>query len=533
MAPPVSPAAFFLRLHLAVKRARGVVAMAGILLGGTHEVSAQFNDNGPSIPSMNDSGARFVRVPLFFPPNPPPLGRALTRTVPLTGRYPPPDELALYVNEIFYPALGSRLHAKTLSPKLRAELDRYRAAKVALQAELRKELERLREAEPAVRAQELAALARRQTPQIAELEKTAEQLRRDFITGETSWSAAREWHLGDNPRRGFSPIEIAQVMRGYAFYQNGLLPAQRRLLREISLELQMAAESADKAATAQPHLFFPPEPARVLIPDEAPAAVAAKFAAYQTKKSQLKKELYDAVYRYDGQAFSLFSGTLRKIADKQAPQLAELDRMAEEIRVGLAEMPEPERFTERSPLPPMLHAKVADLAVRFASAQREAAERIQTYLAKTPEVRASYRFDTEGLKYTVIPSRGFGRGGPGPSPAPDMAKVQAAREEFAAAAEDYGRRLAELINEKNDLVAETGRVLGTTKPDTINIAFTSALRVASARETESSYRDYRIAVFQPGLSPEQRRLLFDSVVEQLALPLPRGELQPAQRGNSW
>lgn len=532
MAHPVSLAASSSRLHPAVSRARCVLGIVAIFLVGVQEAPSQVGDNLPPIPSMNDNGGRLVRVPIFFPPNPPPLGRALTRTVPVAGRYPPPDELSLYVNEIFYPALGSRLYAKTLSPKLRAELDRYRAAKVALQTELRTELDRLRSAEPAVRARELAAFSSRQTPRVAELEKTAEQLRRDFITSETAWGAAREWHLGDNPRRGFSPIEIAQVMRGYAFYQNGLLPAQRRLLREISLELQMAAESADKAATAQPHLFFPPEPARVLIPDDAPAAVAAKFAVYQTKKSQLKKELYDAVCRHDGQAFSLFSGTLRKLADKQAPQLAELERMAEEIRVGLAEMPEPERVTERSPLPPLLHAKVADLSARFAAAQKETSDKVQSIVVSTPEIRASYRFDTEGLKYTVIPSRGFGRGGAGGA-APDQAKVQAARDAFAAAAEDYGRRLAELINEKDALVAEVGAALGTKKTDTISNAFTAALRVASARETESSYRDYRVAVFQPGLSPEQRRLLFDSVVEQLALPLPRGELQPAQRGNSW
>jgi hypothetical protein len=36
------------------------------------------------------------------------------------------------------------------------------------------------------------------------------------------------------------------------------------------------------------------------------------------------------------------------------------------------------------------------------------------------------------------------------------------------------------------------------------------------------YYEYRIAVFEPGLSPEQRRLLFDGAVEKLALPLPGG-----------
>jgi hypothetical protein len=485
------------------------------------------------MPRMEEYNRRMERVPIFFPPNPPPLGRALARGPAPTGRYAAPAELANYVNEPFYPALATRLYTKSLGPKLRAELDRYRAAKVALQNELRTELDRLRPMEPAARIEQLAAISRRQTPKITELEKSAEQLRRELITGDYSWTAAREWHLGDNPKRGFSPIEISQVMRGYAFYQNGLLPGQRRLLLEISLELQMAADSAQKATAAQPHMFFPPEPARVLIPDDAPAAVAAKVADYQTKKSQLKKDLYDAVYRHDGEHFSLFTGTLRKLADRQAPKLAELDRLAEEIRVGLASLPEPDQVTERSPLPPMLHARVASLSADLQSAQKEATEKLDSILANTPEVRGSYRFETEGLKFVIFPVRGMGRGGPAGSTKQEPQKVQDARAAFAAIAEDYGRRLAELINVKDALVVEAASVLGTTKPDAINHALAAALRVANAKETESIYRDYRIAVFQPGLSPEQRRLLFDWVVEQLGLPLPRGELQPMQRGNSW
>ena len=46
------------------------------------------------------------------------------------------------------------------------------------------------------------------------------------------------------------------------------------------------------------------------------------------------------------------------------------------------------------------------------------------------------------------------------------------------------------------------------------------------QETWAKYRDYRDAVLAPGLSPAQRRLLFDAAVEQLALPLPAGEAAP-------
>ena len=39
------------------------------------------------------------------------------------------------------------------------------------------------------------------------------------------------------------------------------------------------------------------------------------------------------------------------------------------------------------------------------------------------------------------------------------------------------------------------------------------------------YRDYQTAVLQPGLSPEQRRLLFEGALEKLALPLPGATLK--------
>jgi hypothetical protein len=41
------------------------------------------------------------------------------------------------------------------------------------------------------------------------------------------------------------------------------------------------------------------------------------------------------------------------------------------------------------------------------------------------------------------------------------------------------------------------------------------------------YDDYRTAVLQPGLSPEQRRLLFDTGIGELKIPLPPQQRRPA------
>jgi hypothetical protein len=511
--------------------------LVAVSIGGTAHAQ---RDPGFSGRDRGDGdGPAFIRqnpLPIFFPPSPPPLGRAVAHGAATpSGRFPPPAELAAYVGEPFYPQLSTRLATKTLSPKLRAALEAYRDRKVALQAELRGELDLLRDAAPEARARALADLARRQAPQLAELEKSAEDLRRDLISGETHWSALREWHLGDKSERGFSPSEIAQVMRGYAFYQPGLSPGQRRLLREIFLELTAAANTTANAAAAQPYLFFSPEPARVLLPDDIPAGVATKVAAYQTKKSLLKKELFDAVSAEDGRKMGwLRPNSMKALADQQAARLEELDTLAEEIRRGLAEVAEPTAIGERSPLPATLQRRVESLVADYAARQKEAGARVEEILAEARDLpmQATYRFESDGLRFLIGPARG-GRGGRGGVSPESAAQIAAVRAQVGAVADDYGRQVAALINEKDAIRAEIGRALGTTRGAAIDQALTAATRVATAKETDSLYHDYKLAVFQPGLSPAQRRLFFDSVVERLELPLPRAELQPTARAATW
>lgn len=515
----------------------GIALGALMLIGLSLTAPAQTIDSFPSrgsgdrssLPDMTTHPVE--RAPVFFPPNPPPLGRPVSRGVPPGGRFPPPPELAAYVSEFFYPALGTRLATRGLSEKLRAQLESYRAAKLALQNELRTELERLRGADPAARLEALTELSRRQTPKIVELENTAERLRRELVTGDNNWSALRQWHLSDKHRRGYSPIEIAQVMRAYAFYENNLLPAQRRLLREIAIELVFAAENTAAATAAQPFLFFPPEPARVLLPEEMPADVARKVAAYQTKKSALKKELYDAVYAADGIAFGFLRGRMKSLAEKQAPRLAELDTLAEEIRRGLSDMPPPR--SERSPLPGALDSRVGALIAEYHSAQVEAVAKIEAILvrAKDLPMQASYRFEAESLKFLVVPTRGA-RGG-GRSGGNALGRIEAVRAEISAVADGYGRRIADMLNERESIREAIGESLNLTKGEEIDRALFAAMRLANQKQAEYSFSAYRLAVFEPGLSAEQRRLLFDGVVERLDLPLPRGDLQAGPRAATW
>jgi len=499
---------------------------------------AQFDEpgSGRSRGDPPTRGGEFYdeRVPVFFPPTPPPLGRALPRSSPPAGRLAAPPEMAAYVNEPFYPMLATRLALKRLPDRLKARVEEYRRTKVALLAELRAELERIQPLDPAARSSALSSLAARQAAPLRTLEESAEALRRDLGGSDYDWNAYRQWRLGDKERRGFSPSEVAQVMRAAAYYQDALLPAQRRLLREISLELLNAGENPEAAAANNPYLFFPPEPARVTVPPDVPSDVAAQLARYESRKAELKKELYDAVFDYDGRRFTFFRpNPLKALAERQRAPLAELEALAGEIRRGLAGREEIVPVVERTPLSPVLQDRLNALLQDVGSAQRRAIERIESILAEARglPMQTSYRFEAEGLRFVVIPSRAS-RGG-GAIGADTQAKIVAVRERVAQAASEYDQRLAVLLAERDAIRAEAGAALGLKEAAKLDQALGKAVRVANARETETVYREYRQALFEPGLSPEQRRLLFDGAIERLELPLPRGELQPFVRSPTW
>lgn len=515
-----------------VRNGRCLVVLVSAALGSLPAVVSAQNDPFGGMPRSLDgvSVPRATPVPICFPPNPPPLGRPVPRTLGATGRFAAPDELAPFVNEPFYPQLSTRLLTRTLTEKQRQELERYQTGKRAAQAELRAEWEKLRAAEPDARRTALAAFARRQTPKLRELEKTAEQLRHDLSAGGNGWDDLREWHLSDNDRRGFSPVEIAQVMRSFAFYRAGLSPGQRRLLREVALELLMAGETAEKASANQPHVFFQPELARVTLPDDVPADLAAKIASYQTKKALIKKELFDAVRKHDGARFGFLHNPLRSLASKHETQLAELETLADSIRLGLSQHAAPPKPPERSPLPVAVTDRLATLLRQRDEAERDATVRIEELIksSRSLPVAVSYRFDSDGLRFIVRPIRA--RGG---LSADEMRKTDAVRTAMSEIADAFGRRIAELVNERDAIRRAAGEAIGSTNVAAIDAALGVANRVATLRQNERAYEDYRTAAFEPGLSPEQRRLLLDAAILALHLPLPRAELQPTRRANTW
>ncbi len=515
-------------------RLRPIVGALGATLLATIGF-AQFDSPRPFLSDSERSVPLALPVPIYFPINPPPLDRAVSRLSASgsTHTFAPPPELALYVTEPFYAPLGTRLIQKSLDEKKRGQIEAYRVARETLLEELHAELARVRDAEPAERRQALGALARRQTPRLVELEAAAERIRSDFASADNDWSALREWRLGERNLRADSPTELASVMRAAAFYQPGLSLAQRQLLREIVIEITTGAEDAAAAAARQPFLFFSPALTRVMLPDNLPAEVARKIAVFETKKSALKKELFDVLLAEDRAVFGFIrTAAVKSLATRQAPALAAIEQLADEIRDGLAAVPAMTPPETRSPLPPTLTQRTMVVVEARTALQKTTRAKIDAIAGELPSdypVIVVTTIDAQGVKVRFAPRPGSRRRLVPNDPV--MTGIVARLNEVGEA---HRLRYEELNQTVEALRGDVGRVLGAgaTRPQ-IDQALDGVIRFNVQRENEDGYRDYRLAVFEPGLSPEQRRLLLGSALRKLDLPLPEGELQPTRRPNAW
>ena len=436
---------------------------------------------------------------VFFPPSPPPLGSVPAAVDPGDLRLAVPADLAPFVTEPFYAPLSAHLASPDphdwLADRQKQQLEGYRASKGALQAELLARLYTLRDVDAASRRQALEKFAREQTPRLVELENRAEQLRTDLI-GDGNDGNAGGQGISDGPGA------LAEEMRAAVFYGSGLSPAQRRLLREIVVETD---EGAPREASPGPDgrwLFFSPETARVQLPPALPAELAAKVDAYENLKNTLKSELRAALGE-SGRSYVISSRAqqLAALAERQEPRFATLEQLAEDIRGRLQGLIADPLHAPRLPsLSPELEERI--------SAYRKAKLDLQkALLAKVQEVT-------------------------GREAATDSAAMQdRVQQAIAAFTRENSLRYAALEKAKEEIRSDLAHVASAhpngpgndQSADRLLKNFTDSLQ---QHELWRLYYEYRIAVFEPGLSPEQRRLLYASTVERLVLPLPGGAPQP-------
>ncbi len=462
--------------------------------------------------------------PIYFPPAPPALGEPIpgnTTRVSL-AKFSPPNVLASYVYEPFYAPLSPLIFTEDLSRVRREKLDHYRAARTAALDALHAKLDSLQSADAATRQAQLASFATEQGPTLAGLEVTAEDLRAHFVNGGffqsgSDWNDTRRWRLGDDTRWESTTDEI-KVMTAAAFFQEGLSPAQRRLLRELSMELSDSLQSpgAEIALSAPgPFLYFAPEMARIRLPVDLPAAVTEKISAYQAAKAALKNELREELYKQD-RAFFDFKRTnaLKALAEKQAAGLRTLEQMAEEIRVALAPYPNPAK-PPALPLPVDLSRRIGSYLAEKADWQRVMVSRQEALRAEFPEDRIEYIRQGSGMSLQIVGNRR--------SKADTTARRAAAQSALAPFNAEQGKRYDALVREKELLRTEvlkiaTG-VAGGAVQRSIDQLMTQFGYAFNQQERWTRYHDYEVAVLEPGLSAAQRRLLFGAAIEKLDLPL--------------
>ncbi len=495
-----------------------------------------YYERSGSFPSSFQNDFRYSapiwRSVFFFPPVPPQLGGPLVlfRNYQLGQPESVLPQLKSHVGEPFYAPLSAHLHREDLSKKRLQRLDAYTASRTALLAELRAQLVATRDADPSTRRQTLTAFAAQQTPRLIAHEAEAEAIRENLVNGSffhagADWNDNRTWALGDDLRYESRADEF-KVFRASAFFTAGLSPAQRRLLRELAIELDDPlgdpTASVDLDAP-RPVVFFSPETARFERPANLSPEIAARIDAYRDAKSALKTELRAVIYRQDRAYFGFTrTNALRALAAKQAPALADLETQAEEIRVLLTPLPRPSRPTTPA-VPAELNRRIGVYLREKQDLQRTLIDRLAAIKSDFPTHRVEFIRQGGGYAIEIITNRRASRG--------EIAKVEALKTQLVTFNAEQTRRLAALASEKDriqsDLTAAVKARLGPADQSLdLDLLLKSLADQFSRQEAWQRYRDYDTALFEPGLSPEQRRLLFADAVVQLDLPLPRGSREP-------
>lgn len=496
--------------------------------------------------TMNNPGAPPVdapkRVPVFFPPAPPILGAALPNPTFVDLRLRPPAELAAFVSEPFYASLSTLYAEKQVSPKLQARLESFLAQRNLLEAELTARLAALGPLSPPDRERELAALRTAQAPALTACEEAAEQLRRDCREAGEDWSSLRRLLPADpTPAKDARRQELRRnALLSVAFYQNGLSPTQRDLLREAVALLEPESFSPERKIVCPPDrrtLFFLPGAVRVVIPTSLPEPLAAKVLAFEQAKEKLKRELIDAVEPAERALWH--DRFWRKLGEKQASRLTDLETQAEELRRDFQQPAISFQPVLMPYLPP-------DFAGRF-DRYRHAFDQVQLEFGQRLDARLrellTYQPGSGAVKYRVVSSGAMGGLGmvaagqpnaiylhalqflPPPDANENQQKLLAQLKPTADAfSSEHTAQAQALETERKALEAEFGKIISTSSKLPADQALALLLRIAAQADEWGRFSEYRQAVLLPGLSPAQRRLLLGLALRRLARPLAGGEL---------
>ena len=451
---------------------------------------------------------------LYFPLIPPALAEmpVSSRSRKLPIGYP--VDVDRFIGETFYLPYKGLLIDRYLFPRRTQRIEAYRIKRDQLLAALRGRLEELKSVTGAPRESALAEFANTQAGVLHDLILDEEAIRSDFTTSgffkSSSDEAGTTIYHPDATRENFLPLDPGpeEAIKA-AQFQAGLSTQQRLLLHEISIELQLSGENASLPG---PYVFFWPATARIRLPVDLPAALAAKFAEFQALKNTLKSELRNAITHERN--FILLGNrtqTYTRLAEEQTGRFAALEALAEEIRLGLADRPYPDEPV-RTDLPTDLTHRTGDAIARKAVLLRELNNQLKEFRSALPSDRIELVPQGNALAIAVTPIKS--------TPQRDKPARDATIARLRALNEDFSRRFAALSIEINALRSEIQRAHDTSdhgaSRDVDQVA-TEFDKSYAVQKNWNRFHDYYAAVIQPGLSPALRRLLFNGALVDLQM----------------
>ncbi|MBL9205888.1 MAG: hypothetical protein JNN01_12420 [Opitutaceae bacterium] len=487
-------------------------------------------------PTMPGSATPFERLPVYFPPELPPLGVIPQRHYG-ADNLPPERGVEIgtsaaeavagdFVAEFLYPALALRVSESGGYHPVPKGIEQYRVIRDNLVRDLRTVLEQVRAWPDPDREARLRLFAEDQQPALASLEALAEKERAGWSHGGQAWGAPRTGRVHIDDPAAFSPADLSLLVRDVAYFQDGLELWQRELLLEVARDV--AADGVPSAIPANPGwLAFTPEPSRILLPKELPEALANEIAGYESLKADVKRGLYDTLVQTDRSLLAVLRARkLRTYLESRADALRELAVRADRLRRELGRRPEVKQqvLPTVSPLSPVMAEQLQAIVADSRTLRRATADAVDAVRRRETRLLITYQVTSSKLEFEVTP-----RATPQTQVLPvSMTRVVQVENELAEKAREH-RRAREVIEVRYQALRNA--LLGTMngEPDRVDDVLQNATAVALQRERCEAQQLYYDATLEPGLSPSQRRLLLGAAMVALDLDLPPGVVQSTRK----
>ncbi|MBL9193369.1 MAG: hypothetical protein JNJ82_13525 [Opitutaceae bacterium] len=528
-----------LRVLKAVRASLLVGCLGGVGSGlwlGAQESSGLPVSPDPGFERTMPVSSSIERVPVYFPPELPPLGAIASRRygadILPPGRGMRSGSASVeaaagdFVAEFFYPALALRISEGGGYRSVPESIERYRVTRDNLVRDLRAVLDQVRELPEPDREARLRVFAAEQKPALAALEASAEKERARWSYRDQAWGATRTGRVRIDDPMGFSTAELALLVRDVAYFQDGLDIWQRELLLEVARDV--AVYGTPTALSENPGwLAFHPEPARILLPKLLPEALASRIARYESLKADVKRGLYETLLQTDRTFFAQQRARkLQGFFESQSGTLRALEVQADELRRELCRLPEMRQLVApaASPLSPVLAEQLQTIVADTRKLRQVTASAVDGIRRRETAFLVSYRVTSTGLEYSVWPrnARRF------PPASPPNPKVEAVKAELAGKAGDYERALQTLASRYQALRQAVMETLPNA-PQAVGALLQNATLVALQHERVEAQQLYYQATLEPGLSTAQRRLLLGAAMVALDLELPSGLSQAMRK----